>query len=158
MSVMHYRQYAFSKNRKPTILPKRPVPHLRCRGLDCPSELDIKKINFLYKCDKKDYDEEDSYSDKEIDNEVNVDDEMMLGKNSFHEQFDPEDIDQRSCLEDEDCYRRYKKPIPYSHLLSLFNYDNVNYRGDLMHRLFFPQQRFLSRHRPMSLRTPLRLF
>ncbi|KAI2806837.1 hypothetical protein BLOT_008796 [Blomia tropicalis] len=61
MSVMHYRQYAFSKNRKPTILPKRSVPYLRCRGMDCPSELDIKKINFLYKCHKRD---DDYYDEK----------------------------------------------------------------------------------------------
>lgn len=74
MSVMHYRQFAFSKNRKPTILPKRSVPYLRCRGMDCPSEMDIKKINFLYKCgDKKDeYDEERDSDDFE--NEVTVDD------------------------------------------------------------------------------------
>lgn len=74
MSVMHYRQFAFSKNRKPTILPKRSVPYLRCRGSDCPSEMDIKKINFLYKCgDKRDeYDEERDGDDFE--NEVTVDD------------------------------------------------------------------------------------
>lgn len=50
MSVMHYRQFAFSKNRQPTIMPRRPVPHLRCRGSDCPSDLDVRKINYLYKC------------------------------------------------------------------------------------------------------------
>ncbi|CAG2116805.1 unnamed protein product, partial [Medioppia subpectinata] len=50
MSVMHYRQYAFSKNKKATIVAKRPVPYLRCRGHECPSDLDVRKINYLYKC------------------------------------------------------------------------------------------------------------
>ncbi|KAF7491962.1 Zinc metalloproteinase nas-8 [Sarcoptes scabiei] len=76
MSVMHYRQYAFSKNRKPTIVPKRPVPYLRCRGLDCPSELDIEKINFLYKCYKKD-DFEDNFIDtNDDDNDDDFNDDL----------------------------------------------------------------------------------
>ncbi|KAH9424106.1 hypothetical protein DERP_004288 [Dermatophagoides pteronyssinus] len=88
MSVMHYRQYAFSKNRKPTILPKRPVPYLRCRGLDCPSELDIEKINFLYKCHKKD-DFEDNYIDDAIDNnEIDIDD-TFESNNHIHRQINP---------------------------------------------------------------------
>lgn len=74
MSVMHYRQFAFSKNRKPTILPKRPVPYLRCRGLDCPSEMDIKKINFLYKCHKKDDFGDDSGNEVDSDYENEVSD------------------------------------------------------------------------------------
>lgn len=85
---MHYRQYAFSKNRKPTILPKRPVPYLRCRGLDCPSELDIEKINFLYKCHKKD-DFDDNYIDNAIDNnEIDIDD-TFESNNHIHRQIKP---------------------------------------------------------------------
>jgi len=52
MSAMHYRTHAFSKNKKPTIIPRRPVPYLRCRGDGCPSAMDVQKINFLYKCHK----------------------------------------------------------------------------------------------------------
>ena len=108
LSVMHYRQYAFSKNRKPTIVPKRPVPYLRCRGIDCPSELDIKKVNFLYKCHKKNdyYDKNFDGYDKDFDNdnEVTVD-EMIGGKHgdSLDEHFNPEELDNEPCLEGESC-------------------------------------------------------
>jgi hypothetical protein len=53
LSVMHYREYAFSKNRQKTITPKKPVPHLRCKALDCPTDLDVMKINQFYKCFNK---------------------------------------------------------------------------------------------------------
>lgn len=85
MSVMHYRQYAFSKNRKPTIVPKTPVPYLRCRGMDCPSELDIKKINFLYKCHPKNEDDyEDNYNrENDIDGDPDVEDMLVGAKNTL---------------------------------------------------------------------------
>ncbi len=138
LSVMHYRQYAFSKNRKPTILPKRPVPYLRCRGIDCPSELDIKKINFLYKCHKKE-DDFDAY-DKDFDNEVTVDEIMIGGKgehgDGLDEHFNPDmEADNEPCLEGENCHYRggnYKlsKGMPYPPLFGNgFAYDDAHPRA-----------------------------
>lgn len=142
MSVMHYRQYAFSKNRKPTILPKRPVPYLRCRGIDCPSELDIKKINFLYKCHKKDdyYDDRDSgFGDKDLDNEVTVDEIFVNPKHGGDslDEFNPDsEMDQEPCLDGEPCsYRPFKahKSMLYPSY-GTFAFDDVHPRDHLLHR------------------------
>ena len=150
---MHYRQYAFSKNRKPTILPKRPVPYLRCRGIDCPSELDIKKINFLYKCHKKDdYDEDkhfDNFNDKEIDNEVNVD-EILVGSkgsdgDSFEDHFNPDtEEDNEPCL-DEECLRANNKRAKaqyYTGPIGSYGFNRHQYpRAQLMGKLFYSGKR-----------------
>ncbi|CAG2117018.1 unnamed protein product [Medioppia subpectinata] len=45
MSTLRVQQ-----KKKATIVAKRPVPYLRCRGHECPSDLDVRKINYLYKC------------------------------------------------------------------------------------------------------------
>ena len=47
-SIMHYDMYAFSKNNKPTIVPKKPgVTIGQRKGF---SDLDVYKINKLYEC------------------------------------------------------------------------------------------------------------
>ncbi|XP_065654048.1 uncharacterized protein LOC100210662 isoform X5 [Hydra vulgaris] len=48
-SIMHYPMKAFSINQKETIIPKQ--SHIKVLGNDKLSKLDIKKVNFLYKCD-----------------------------------------------------------------------------------------------------------
>ena len=88
MSAMHYRTHAFSKNNKPTIRAKRPVPYLRCRGHGCPSDLDVKKINYLYKCNGKVSGFKGAAGDFEKENEIyghpNVMKEIIPSK-SHHE-------------------------------------------------------------------------
>jgi hypothetical protein len=53
-SVMHYGHNYFSKNRKITLRAKN-GKQLGCRhtGTQCPTNLDIKKINVVYNCGKK---------------------------------------------------------------------------------------------------------
>ncbi|XP_020612494.1 zinc metalloproteinase nas-14-like [Orbicella faveolata] len=47
-SVMHYQSYAFSANRRPTIVAKKQgVTLSNKKG---PSEIDVKQMNLLYKC------------------------------------------------------------------------------------------------------------
>lgn len=70
MSVMHYREFAFSKNKQPTIMPRRPVPYLRCRGSECPSDLDVKKINYLYQCSDKN--ENDYFGGNSLGANINI--------------------------------------------------------------------------------------
>lgn len=45
---MHYESYAFSKNRRPTIVAKKQGVTLSNRN--GPTEIDIKQMNLLYKC------------------------------------------------------------------------------------------------------------
>ncbi|EDO45037.1 predicted protein, partial [Nematostella vectensis] len=47
-SVMHYEAYAFSKNREPSITPKKNGVTLSNRK--GPSEIDVQQMNLLYKC------------------------------------------------------------------------------------------------------------
>ncbi|XP_074644797.1 high choriolytic enzyme 1-like [Tubulanus polymorphus] len=49
-SIMHYGKYAFSKNRKPTIIPKYPEIVGRNSGIKKGS-LDAKRVRLLYGCD-----------------------------------------------------------------------------------------------------------
>ncbi|XP_027057796.1 zinc metalloproteinase nas-15-like [Pocillopora damicornis] len=47
-SVMHYESYAFSRNRRPTIVAKKQGVTLSNRN--GPTEIDVKQMNLLYKC------------------------------------------------------------------------------------------------------------
>ncbi len=53
-SIMHYKEYDFSKNGYMTIKAKN-GKKLGCRqtGMKCPTDLDIVKINFVYNCTEK---------------------------------------------------------------------------------------------------------
>lgn len=131
---MHYRQYAFSKNRKPTILPKRPVPYLRCRGLDCPSELDIEKINFLYKCYKNGaYGDDNNNSNNNFENNYisgdmhnQVDDELF-GTNPIYFDYEPRHRYHHGHGHQQyhsNHYQHYHHNAPNQHFGSSFENDN----------------------------------
>ncbi len=52
-SVMHYRSTAFSRNGRPTLLPRRPGgAGARMGQREVMTELDLKKLNRLYGCDE----------------------------------------------------------------------------------------------------------
>uniref|UniRef100_A0AB38ZEU7 Metalloendopeptidase n=1 Tax=Oncocephalus sp. TaxID=2944721 RepID=A0AB38ZEU7_9HEMI len=54
LSVMHYPVVAFSKdNRSPTIVPKHPVDMKKMGQRVSATDLDLKKINLMYKCPGK---------------------------------------------------------------------------------------------------------
>lgn len=54
-SVMHYSNYAFSRNGEPTIISKI-YPRLRFGQRQQLSTLDVEEINRLYECKKKEFD------------------------------------------------------------------------------------------------------
>jgi hypothetical protein len=120
MSVMHYRQFAFSKNKKQTIVARRPVPYLRCRGLECPSDLDVRKINYLYKCShgKSNYYGNDEPKHKNRNKNNQIDNNILFGQPfhndlTFNQDFDDYDDESDQCFGTQ-CHHNYYPDLDHN--------------------------------------------